>query len=581
MTEQRRLAAILVADVVGYSKLVGADEAGTLARLQKLRSSVIEPTIGKHAGRLFKAVGDGFLVEFASAVQAVEAARAIQQANADGELLLRIGIHVGDVVVQGDDLMGDGINVAARIEAVADAGGIALSRQAHDQVRDRLDIAFTDKGEIELKNIVRPVHVFTVAATGSATSAAAPSLALPDKPSIAVLPFQNMSGDPEQEYFVDGLVEDIITGLSRFKSLFVIARNSSFAYKGKSPDVRQVGRELGVRYVLEGSVRKVGNRIRITGQLIDAANGTHLWADRFDGALEDVFELQDRVSGNVVGIIAPRVEQAEIERVRSKPAGILEAYDLVLRAMALTRTLRRPEMEQALSLLRQAVQIDPSYARGMAFLSRCCWVFIAQGFGHRDSPLVAGMTDLAQRALALDPDDSGVVTAAAYILAVPGDDMETGLALVEKAIGLNRNNAEAFLGGAILYAYKGEIDKAVEHQQQAERLNPLDSSWTARLAYPIAYFGVGDHEKVLDWTARYLRERPNLAGALRYRAASFALLGRTDEARQVVARLLEHAPGYTVSEVRRHHEFDMNSPFKVAGVSESLYRGLQLAGLPE
>ena len=390
-----------------------------------------------------------------------------------------------------------------------------------------------------------------------------------------------MSGDADQEYFVDGLVEDIITGLSRFKSLFVIARNSSFAYKGKSPDIRQVGRELGVRYVLEGSVRKVGNRIRITGQLIDAANGAHLWADRFDGALEEVFELQDRVSANVVGIIAPRVEQAEIERVRSKPVGNLEAYDLVLRAAVLMRTRRRPEVEQALGLLRQAVQIDPSYARGMANLSLCCWIFIGQGFGHRDNPLVADIIELARTAVALDPTDSEVLHIAAATFGVPGDDMETGLALVEKAIGLNCNNAEAFRVGGVLCAYKGEIDRAVEHLQQAERLNPLDASWSGSVAYQIAYFGVGDHEKVVDWTAHILREQPNSAPALRYRAASLALLGRTDEARQVIARLLEHAPGYTVSEVRRHHEFDLNSPFKGPGVAESLYRGLRLAGLPE
>ena len=579
MTEQRRLAAILVADVVSYSKLIGSDEAGTLAQLEALRTEIIEPHIAKHAGRLFKSVGDGFLIEFASAVQAVNCAKAIQEVNGLASLPLRIGIHVGDVVVQGDDLMGDGVNVAARVEGIAEPGGIAITRAVHEQVRDKLDLGFMDKGEIELKNIQRPVQVFVIG--GAKVDSQATALPLPDKPSIAVLPFENMSGDPEQAYFVDGLVEDIITGLSRFKSLFVIARNSTFAYKGKSPDIRQVGRELGVRYVLEGSVRKVGNRIRISGQLIDAANGTHLWADRFDGALEDVFELQDRVTANVVGIIAPRVVQAETERARSKPAGNLEAYDLVLRAVALMRTLRRPEIEQALGLLRQAVQIDPSYARGMANLSLCCWIFIAQGFGHRDNPLVADMNEVAQRALSLDPADSEVVAIAAIILGVPGDDMETGLALVEKAIGLNRNNADAFRVGAILYAYKGEIDKAVEHQQQADRLNPLDASWRRNLAYPIAYFGVGDHEKVVDWTARILRERPNVAGALRYRAASLALLGRTDEARRVIARLLEHAPGYTVSEVRRHHEFDMNSPFKRPGVTESLYRGLRLAGLPE
>jgi TolB-like protein/class 3 adenylate cyclase len=592
--EQRRLAAIVAADVVGYSRLMGRDESGTVARLREHRKLRLEPALARHGGRLVKLTGDGALAEFPSAVDALGAAIEFQQAMAeanreqsdDTAIVFRIGLHLGDLIVDGDDLYGDGVNVAARLEAEAPPGGIVISGDVHNAVAGRLKAAFADLGELSLKNIERPVRAFRVQMDGILATADPPHatdvpLTLPDKPSIAVLPFENMSGDPEQAYFVDGLVEDIITGLSRFKSLFVIARNSTFAYKGKSPDIRQVGRELGVRYVLEGSVRKVGNRIRISGQLIDAANGTHLWADRFDGALEDVFELQDRVTANVVGIIAPRVEQAEIERVRSKPVGKLEAYDLVLRAIALMRTRRRPEVEQALGLLRQAVQIDPSYARGMVNLSNCCWIFIAQGFGHRDNPLVADMNEVAQRALALDPADSGVVAAAAIILGVPGGDMETGLALVEKAIGLNRNNADAFRLGGLLYAYKGESDRAVEHQQQAERLNPLDAGWSGNMIYPLAYFGVGDHEKVVDWTARILRERPNVAPALRYRAASLALLGRTDEARRVIARLLEHAPGYTVSEVRRHQEFDMNSPFKRPGVTESLYRGLRLAGLPE
>src|SRR5262249_16506214 len=282
MTEQRRLAAILVADVVGYSKLIGSNEAGTLMQLEALRAEIIEPQIAKHAGRLFKSVGDGFLIEFASAVQAMSCANARQDANGQARLQLRIGIHVGDVVVQGDDLMGDGVNVAARVEGIAEPGGIAITRAVHEQVRDKLDLGFMDKGEIELKNIQRPVQVFVIG--GPKPAPATTALSLPDKPSIAVLAFQNMSGDPEQEYFVDGLVEDITTALSRFKSLFVIARNSSFTYKGRAVDIRQVGRELGVRYVLEGSVRRAVNRLRITAQLIESESGAHLWADRFEGA---------------------------------------------------------------------------------------------------------------------------------------------------------------------------------------------------------------------------------------------------------------------------------------------------------
>jgi TolB-like protein len=396
-----------------------------------------------------------------------------------------------------------------------------------------------------------------------------------------VLPFQNMSGDPEQEYFVDGLVEDIITGLSRFKSLFVIARNSSFAYKGKSPDIRQVGRELGVRYVMEGSVRKAGNRLRITGQLIDASDGTHLWADRFEGALEDVFELQDRVTTSVVGIIAPRVQQAEVERVRSKPVGNLKAYDLQLRALALMQISGRNEVIEALRIYRQAVELDPTYARALANLSICCWTFISQGFGHRDDPQVSDLVEAAQKAVALDATDSGVLTTAAIVFALPGGDMDTGVALAEKAIALNPNHGQAFRNGAALHGYLGQAERAVDYAQRAERLNPLDTGWAGNTGYVITYFGIGDHEKVLDWTARILREKPNVAPALRYRAASLALLGRIQEAHEVVARILKQTPGYTIEDVRRHHEFDMHRPFKVPGVTESLYRGLRLAGLPE
>jgi class 3 adenylate cyclase/TolB-like protein len=376
-TEQRRLAAIVSADVAGCSRLMGHDESGTLAALKAFRQEVVDPAIASHGARIVKTTGDGLLLEFPSVVNAVRCAVEVQTAIADRtagipedrRIAFRIGINIGDIIVEGDDIFGDGVNVAARLQEIAAPGGICVSSRVHEDVRDRLDTAFDDGGTQTLKNIARPVPVWRWQPGTTVPSDPAPAptaLPLPDKPSIAVLPFQNMSGDQEQEYFVDGLVEDMITGLSR--------------------------------YVLEGSVRKAGNRIRITGQLVDAANGTHLWADRFDGALEDVFELQDRVSANVVGIIAPRVEQAEIERVRSKPAANLEAYDLVLRAVALTRTVRRPEMEQALGLLRQAVQIDPSYARGVAFLSQCCWAFIAQGFAHRDNPLVADVNELAQRA---------------------------------------------------------------------------------------------------------------------------------------------------------------------------------------
>jgi len=341
MTATRRLAAILAADVVRDSRLMGADEEGTLERLKALRRELVDPKIAEHRGRIVKTTGDGMLVEFASVVDAVRCAVEVQQAmpernagaGADNRIELRIGINLGDVIVEGEDLYGDGVNIAARIEALADAGGVFVSNTVHDNFRDRLPFVFEDLGEQQVKNIARPVGIYRVCDAGS-KAAAAPALPLPDKPSIAVLPFANMSGDPEQEYFADGMVEAIITALSRIRWLFVIARNSTFTYKGQAIDVKQVGRELGVRYVLEGSVRKAGGRVRITAQLIDAANGAHLWADRFDGSLEDVFELQDQVAISVAGVIEPALQAAETARLGARPTADLTAYDAFLRAYA-------------------------------------------------------------------------------------------------------------------------------------------------------------------------------------------------------------------------------------------------------
>src|SRR6266566_1293989 len=315
MNAPRKLAAILAADVAGYSRLTGLDEEGTLKRLRRLRRELINPAVSLHRGRIVKTTGDGILIEFPSVVDAVRCALDVQRGMAsrneeipaDQRIEFRVGINVGDVVVEGDDLLGDGVNVAARLEGISDPGGICISDAAYQQVRDKLDMDFQDAGEQQLKNIARPVRAYRVRLDRSPAQAK-PPLQLPDKPSIAVLPFQNMSGDPEQEYFADGIVEEIITALSRFRQLFVIARNSSFTYKGRAVDVKQVGRELGVRYVLEGSVRKSSNRVRITGQLVDATTGAHLWADRFDGGLEDIFDLQDQVTASVVGAIAPKID---------------------------------------------------------------------------------------------------------------------------------------------------------------------------------------------------------------------------------------------------------------------------------
>jgi adenylate cyclase len=412
MAEAHKLAAILAADVAAYSRLAASDEERTLARLRALRSDLIDPTIAIHNGRMVKRTGDGFLIEFRSVVDAVRCASEVQngvvERNAglppERRIEFRVGIHLGDVVEERDgDLMGDGVNIAARLEAIAKPGSICLSEQAYWQVKSRLDLAVSDLGPTQLKNIAEPVRVYSLevgvpapakpASQGEpATPEALARLALPNKPSIAVLAFQNMSGDPEQEYFADGMVEEIITGLSRIKWLFVIARNSSFIYKGKPVDVRQVGRELGVRYVLEGAVRKSGDRVRITAQLLEAETGAHLWADRYDGKLEDVFDLQDQITERVVGVIEPSLRQSEIERSRRKRPENLDAYDLYLRALPHMTTMMPTDARIAKGFLQDALKLDPNYAAAHAFLAWCheiCYVRGGARGGRQNSRIAA------------------------------------------------------------------------------------------------------------------------------------------------------------------------------------------------
>ena len=403
MTQTRRLAAILAADVAGYSRLIGADEGGTLDRLRALRRELLDPKIAEHRGRLVKTTGDGLLVEFGSLVDALRCAVEVQSEMTghntgvppNKRIELRIGINVGDIVVEGGDIFGDGVNVAARLEGLAEPGGICVSARVQEDAAGKLDLAFEDIGEQQLKNIARPVRVF--GAVIGQKPVPEPALALPDKPSIAVLPFANMSGDAEQEYFADGMVEEIITALSRIRWLFVIARNSSFTYKGQAVDVKQVGRELGVRYVLEGSVRKAGNRVRITGQLIDATTGAHLWADRFDGSFEDVFDLQDKVASSVAGVIEPALQAAETACSANRPTTDLTAYDLYLRAyaMSLSSAARFPE---ALGLVEQAIARDPRYGPALAWAAICCFRLLLDGRSEdRDADRLKG-ADFARRA---------------------------------------------------------------------------------------------------------------------------------------------------------------------------------------
>jgi TolB-like protein/class 3 adenylate cyclase len=433
---ERRLAAVLIADVVGYSRLLEEDEAGTLAALAQQRASILEPTVSAHAGRIVKLMGDGVLIEFGSAVNAVAGALELQRRMAEAneplpktrQIILRIGINLGDVIGEGEDIYGEGVNIAARLEELAEPGGTCISAKVHEEVHGKLSCTFEDMGEQTVKNFVRPVRVYRLRPVKmiDGASPGCPTLSLPDKPSIAVLPFENMSGDSEQEYFADGIVEDITTALSRLRWLFVIARNSSFTYKGRAVDVKQVGRELGVRYVLEGSVRKAGKRVRITGQLIDASTGAHLWADRFDGELADVFDLQDQVTASVVGAIAPKLEQAEIERAKRKPTESLDAYDYFLRGMAAFRQFSKPSNEEALALFSRAIELDPDFASAYGMAARC--YLQRKGFGwvtDRERE-IAEAERLARRAAYLGREDAVALGNAGLALVVVVGDLDDG-----------------------------------------------------------------------------------------------------------------------------------------------------------
>jgi adenylate cyclase len=613
MAETRKLAAILAADVVGFSRLAGAEEDLTLARLRALRSDLIDPIISVHRGRVVKRTGDGAIVEFRSVVDAVRCAVEVQDGMAvrnsgvpaDRQIRFRIGIHVGDVMVESDgDLMGDGVNIAARLEGIAEPGGICLSSAAYEQVRDKVAADFVDWGERELKNIARPVRVYAISAEFDSTPANAGvhssdvrtsttvdpgfrrggkkmeesenlALALPDKPSIAVLPFQNISGDAEQEYFCDGMVEDIITSLARINWLFVIARNSSFAYKGKSPDIRRVGRELGVRYVLEGSVRKAGNRVRVTGQLIEAETGTHLWADKFDGALEDIFDLQDRITDSVIGVIEPNLQRAEIERARRKPPEHLGAYDLYLRALPHIVTLVPQEVEIGIGFLERALEFDPQYAVAHAYLA---WGlnsrFTRGGFDSRDRDAGLGH---ARSAVAHGGGDATALAIASAPLLHLGGDFAAAADAIARAVSLNHSCAIAFYHGAYIHGASGDIATAEDYANRALRFSPFDAN--AATAYVAPGF-VRMRQRRFDDAAlsfgKIVQMNPRFSTGYAHQAAALAVAGRVEEARTLGRRLLELQPGFRIEEV-----IAFARGFVHPDLVEAQAAGMRRAGLPE
>jgi adenylate cyclase len=537
---ERRLAAILAADVVGYSRLIRADEEGTIAALKALRADLIDPKIAQHHGRIVKLMGDGMLAEFPSVVDAVRAAVETQLAVAehnsglpeDKRIVFRVGINLGDVIIDGDDIHGDGVNIAARLEGLSDPGGICISGAVYDQVRDRIDLSLEDLGDREVKNIDRPVRVWRwLPVRGVTAGDPAPPerpLPLPDKPSIVVLPFTNMSGDPEQEYFSDGITEDIITELSRFSSLLVIARHSSFAYKGRSVDVGTIGRELGVAYVVEGSVRKVGQRIRISAQLVETATGSHLWAERFDRALDDIFAIQDEVVQIIVATLPVRLETAGAELAGRKRPESLTAYDCLLRGHLHWHRFTKEDNAKARSFYAKAVDLDPRYARAYALLAATYNVDAFSGWAAKDS--TEETIALVHRALALDSEETWARMTLGWTLLRGGQYDEADMQF-ERAITINPNDAEMLAWSAMALTYLGRPEDALENITRAIRLNPLHSDFYHVILGIVSYLTRQYHE-----TIRALQEVTHLDRLHRaYLAAAFAQLGLLPEARSEVA----------------------------------------------
>jgi adenylate cyclase len=586
---ERRLAAILAADVAGYSRLMGTDEVGTLAALKAHFREVVDPMIAAHHGRIVKTTGDGMLVEFASIVDAVTSAMAVQEemaernGNASQRIAFRIGINIGEIIVDGDDIFGDGVNIAARVENECEPGGVCLSGSAFEQVRGKTRFVFDDLGERSLKNIERPVRLFAARSPSSSPATgiepepkSARPLALPEKPSIAVLPFQNMSDGSEQEYFADGVVEDIITALSRFKSLFVIARNSSFTYKGRAVDIKQVGRELGVRYVLEGSVRKAASRLRITGQLIDALSGAHIWADRFDGAYDDIFDLQDLVTTRVVGAITPKLEEAEIQRTRHAETDALNAYDLYLRGRANLRNGTRAGNEEALGLFYRTIELDADFASAYGMCAYCYVWRKANGWMKDPPRETEEVMRLVRSAAELGKDDAVALCFGGFALARVVGDLEGGAALLEKALAANPNLATAWGFSGRIKLYLGDHERAIEQLALAMRLSPLDPEiFGVQGATAYAHFFCSRYHEAAVWAERAMQENPGYLPVAAIAAASNALLGAPEKARHAREMLQRIAPELRISNLKDQFHFRRHEDMKLLAV------GLQTAGLPE
>lgn len=575
----RRLAAVLAADIAGYSLLIGADEEGTIRSLRG-HMSAIEPAIGLNGGRIVKTMGDGFLAEFPSVVDAVACAETMQRqmaernATDDGpRMAFRMGVHVGDIVADGDDILGDGVNIAARLESIAEPGGIVISGRVYEDVVGKLDLAFTDLGPQQLKNIARPISAFAVQINTAAPRT--PQAARPEKPSIAVLAFDNLSSDPEQDYFADGITEDIITGLSRVPWIFVIARNSSFSYKGLSVDIRRIGQELGVRYVLEGSVRKAGNRLRVTGQLIDAETGNHIWADRFDGVVEDVFDLQDQITETVVSAIAPQIRAAEIERATRKRPDTLDAYDHFLRAQLAINQFR---FQEADTQLEQALKHSPTYSDAMALRA-----WIRTIVWSQDSLVSPENTELAlawsEEVLAAPDADIEAQAYAGYVVDFFAGKLERGIRYIQRAIELCPNCISAWGSSCLLHGMNSQPEIALAHGEEALKLSPRDPiAYRVHMGMCFAHLAQRDYPALID-RGRMMRAFYNPVPVFRlYEIAARVKLGEMDRAQKLTATFMNLYPQTTVAKLRA-----ARSAAKVVrpNLYEPVYESLAAAGVPE
>ncbi len=576
----------MAGDVAGYSRLMGIDDEGTLRRLKAHRKELVDPKIAEHRGRIVKTTGDGILVEFVSVVDAVrcavEIARGMSDRNTDvptdRRIEFRIGINVGDIISDGIDIFGDGVNVAARLEALAEPGGIMVSRVVYEQVRDKLDFGFEDLGEQTVKNIARPIGVHRVSLIDHAPHAMLKSATTTKKelhgserPSIAVLPFANIGGDPEQEYFADGISEDIITGLSRLRWFFVIARNSSFAYRGKAVDVKRAAHELDVRYVLEGSVRKGGNRVRITAQLIDATTGNHIWADHYDGELTDVFELQDEITRNVVAAIEPKLLEAEAVRLQARSSEDLDAWELVMQANSIFWRLTKPDMDTAVSILRTAVERHPDYAPAQSMLAFAL-VFRAIPVGASQSQDMPEALTLAARAAELDDSDPWAHLALGWG-AVLKRQTEAAVEQYQRALDINPNFAAAHGHLGMALGLDGQCDKAIQHLEQATRMSPHDpQTFLFNTNLAITHYLAGRYQEAVTFARKAVQQRAGFSGGHRIYAASLAEAGHIDEAHAAINHLKKLQPDISIAWV------EANAPYKPDGMAK-LVTGLRKAGL--